>query len=838
MAVSDYDPIINAASQEWDVDPNWVRSVMQQESGGHPLGKDGKPIRSSAGAGGLMQIMPGTATGLGVSNVDDPVQNIWGGVKYLSQMRDQFHGDVPLATAAYNAGPDRVSAYLNDGTPLPSQTVSYLPAVASHYQRYAARTPQGTVPSTGQSPVATSPSIALPSPATAKPGAMSDDDFLKRVGGTQAPAAPTSTVLSDDDFLKRAASGGNVPTYKTAPPVDLTQGEGANPYDNPMTPLPPGAGQGLAAVGKAALQGGVSGAVAGWQNTPDILTPAAANWLGEHVAPSLASTGLPSYALKAGGAVLGALHAIPAAIAEAGNQLGDHPVVPMGLGNFPLLGRDLAGMAENPLSTMGAGVGTAPAPRYGATEGGVAVPLSQNARIAARLDQVREGNPLISSTPNAAALEASPVASGFGAPVTVARTFGERSAVPAEGVSSPLVSTSPGPVAAAPAGAPAPRSVGAAAAGVRGVDFPNMTPAEELASRSTGEMQRVLDPAKPGIDTTIYVPGTKPTEAEVSGSPNVAAEQKFNRSQNSDPHIEREQANNAARVEYYDQTAGTPTQVQRMVEERGAQADKDLKAAFGNKQPADAQPVVDTINGILSDPRLGERDLVRKYISPYLGKLTNEDGSLKTDPEALYGIRENITDQLSKAGKAETPGVAQASRQLMQLKASLDDAIESGAPGYRQYLTNFSDASRPIDAMEYLQDARPSLTNAQGTMAPAAFDRFMKNTVTDRASGGIHPATSLTEDQMDALHNIHSDLKRFQNINLSNPRGSDTNMMGQIAGAGGRLIAHGAANYVAPVLGSIGVKMAENALQSRRTAKMTDRVLNPNPLKYPPSQEP
>ena len=97
-----------------------------------------------------------------------------------------------------------------------------------------------------------------------------------------------------------------------------------------------------------------------------------------------------------------------------------------------------------------------------------------------------------------------------------------------------------------------------------------MTPAEALASRSGGELQRVLAPAKPGVDTTVYVPGTNPTEAEVSGNPTVAFEQKLNRSQNPDPHVAQEKANNDARVEYYEQAAGTPTQVLRLKEARGA----------------------------------------------------------------------------------------------------------------------------------------------------------------------------------------------------------------------------------------------------------------------------
>ena len=64
----------------------------------------------------------------------------------------------------------------------------------------------------------------------------------------------------------------------------------------------------------------------------------------------------------------------------------------------------------------------------------------------------------------------------------------------------------------------------------------------------------------------------------------------------------QEKANNDARVEYYEQAAGTPTQVLRLKEARGAQAQKDLATAFGSKQPTDAQPVMDTLNSILTDP--------------------------------------------------------------------------------------------------------------------------------------------------------------------------------------------------------------------------------------------
>jgi hypothetical protein len=789
MPVSDYDPIVDAASKEWDLDPNWMRSIMQGESAGSPVDKNGQPIRSSAGAGGLMQIMPATAQQLGVANIDDPVQNIWGGAKYLAQLRDRYNGNIQLATAAYNAGPNRVDAYINTGQPLPSETAAYVPKIASYYQGFAKRYQ-------GSQPVMQATTTSPTPPAQAE--VPSNDDFLKMTGGGKsAPAVP-----SNDDFLRMVSGGKQTPTAPSAPSPASQPGV-AN--QNPSFEMQPDAA--ARAVNNPIAQAMVQGAQQGWEGTPDILSPQASAWLTAHGMGAIGNTtGLPSYALKAlsaGG------NALQSGIAQAGASAG-----------VPLLGRDLAAFPE----AFPTGIPEAGAALRGFADNPlVARPMTRPSPLAA---DVAPGGVVRDPVTGAAA----PVGQPANALSTVSTVPHAAPAAPLTGGQPPVLR----PTTVAPA-SPGPQSLGAAATPAT---FVNMTPAEALASRSTGEMQRVLEPAKPGIDTTIYVPGTQPTEAEVSGNPTVAAEQKFNRSRNPDPHIAQETANNAARVEYYEQTAGTPTQAERLKDARDQQAQADLRSAFGNKSAADAQPVVDTINGILSDPRLGERDAVLKFVAPYLDKLTNEDGTLKTDPEALYGIRENITDQLAKNGDPQNAGARQVRRQLMAVKGALDDAIEAAAPGYRQYLDNYSTASRPIEAMEYLQDARPSLTNAQGTMTPAAFDRFMKNTVADRAAGGISPAGALTDDQMGVLHDIHSDLKRFQNINLSNPRGSDTNMLGHLASKGGELAAHGLANYVSPVLGSVALQMGKNVLEKRRVERVTQRVLNPNPLKYPPSQGP
>lgn len=93
-----FDSIIQRASEDYGVDPRLIAAVIQAESGGDPA------ARSSAGAMGLMQLMPGTAAELGLEEPFDPRQNITTGTRYLKQLLDRYRGDIRLALAAYNWG--------------------------------------------------------------------------------------------------------------------------------------------------------------------------------------------------------------------------------------------------------------------------------------------------------------------------------------------------------------------------------------------------------------------------------------------------------------------------------------------------------------------------------------------------------------------------------------------------------------------------------------------------------------------------------------------------------------------------------------------------------------
>jgi soluble lytic murein transglycosylase-like protein len=117
---SAYDALIRQAAARNRLDPDLLQAVVEAESDYNPN------CRSSCGALGLMQLMPGTARALGVSNPLDPAANLEGGARYLRQQLDRF-GEVDLALAAYNAGPNAVARH--GGVPPFRETQAYVQRV-------------------------------------------------------------------------------------------------------------------------------------------------------------------------------------------------------------------------------------------------------------------------------------------------------------------------------------------------------------------------------------------------------------------------------------------------------------------------------------------------------------------------------------------------------------------------------------------------------------------------------------------------------------------------------------------------------------------------------------
>lgn len=116
--VSDLNQVIKEASGRYQLDPDLVNSVIKAESDFHVRAVSPK------GAQGLMQLMPGTASQLGVLNAFDPQANVDGGTKYLRQLLEKYNFDIVKALAAYNAGPQRVEQF--GGVPPYTETKRYI----------------------------------------------------------------------------------------------------------------------------------------------------------------------------------------------------------------------------------------------------------------------------------------------------------------------------------------------------------------------------------------------------------------------------------------------------------------------------------------------------------------------------------------------------------------------------------------------------------------------------------------------------------------------------------------------------------------------------------------
>jgi hypothetical protein len=121
--------LIEKNAEAYSLDANLVYAVIKTESNFQPNAQSG------AGACGLMQLMPGTALEMGVTDIFDPAQNIAGGTQYLAKMLEIFDGDVRLALAGYNAGPEAVKRY--NGIPPYQETQDYVNRVLLNHRGFS-----------------------------------------------------------------------------------------------------------------------------------------------------------------------------------------------------------------------------------------------------------------------------------------------------------------------------------------------------------------------------------------------------------------------------------------------------------------------------------------------------------------------------------------------------------------------------------------------------------------------------------------------------------------------------------------------------------------------------
>ncbi len=137
LYLTEFSEIINKAALANNIDPAFIRAIIHAESHFNPA------AISKQGAQGLMQLMPATAQWLKVNDAFVAQQNINGGVKHLARLLNKYHGNIALASAAYNAGEGTIKRF--EGIPPYAETKVYIKRVAILLQRYQDELARGNV---------------------------------------------------------------------------------------------------------------------------------------------------------------------------------------------------------------------------------------------------------------------------------------------------------------------------------------------------------------------------------------------------------------------------------------------------------------------------------------------------------------------------------------------------------------------------------------------------------------------------------------------------------------------------------------------------------------------
>jgi soluble lytic murein transglycosylase-like protein len=172
MAGKDYTSVVDQMADKYNVPREYARAIYEIET------NSGKNVKvSSAGASGHMQLMPGTARQMGITNIHDPIQNIEGGVKYFSGLLQTF-GDPVLAAAAYNAGPGKVARAR--GVPNIAETKHYVQKFVNLAGSAAKEAPEATP----EAPSAPAPQVAsVPDMPQLDLASRSEEHFASLMAG-------------------------------------------------------------------------------------------------------------------------------------------------------------------------------------------------------------------------------------------------------------------------------------------------------------------------------------------------------------------------------------------------------------------------------------------------------------------------------------------------------------------------------------------------------------------------------------------------------------------------------------------------------------------------------
>ena len=258
------------------------------------------------------------------------------------------------------------------------------------------------------------------------------------------------------------------------------------------------------------------------------------------------------------------------------------------------------------------------------------------------------------------------------------------------------------------------------------------------------------------------IPGVRPTTAAIARDPGIAGAETPIRS-SIDPNNQfggRTSENQQALFNAFRKMAGRPGSIDQAKTKRAAVTAPLRKEAFANKQMVSPAPIQDAVQAIMANPSTQRTsvDQAMTFVEGLIQRRIKEDGTI--DPEALYSIRKDITTAMSGKFDGEKANLRLAKGQLAELLPIIDNVIESGAPGYQNYMQKFANISGGIDQMRTLQSIESKVTTGQPnitTQGPVLSASALRRQVAAKAE---ETGANLSPTAQRRLENIVAEIDR------------------------------------------------------------------------------
>lgn len=728
-----YDQLFEQAGRQFNVDPALLRAQMKIESGGNPKAE------SEKGAQGLMQIMPDTQRRLGVTDPNDPRQSIFAAAKLMAENLDRY-GNVNDAVLAYHGGTDPA----NWGP----KTQAYARNVVSAYSGAPAESAAPAAEDFAAADFADVPGVAT----------AAADDFAAQDFAESAPAvapAPIAPAQGQSPAQPQAQQGSLLNPMNALAALGEQGISNANAIGRGISDVLDAPAEWLAA---GAEKSGLTGLLGrAGINMPTEAQQIAINKASRaQYAAANPGAGLQGEISRVGGNILGTaapLAKVGQAISAGGNAIlsaiRGTPAIAKAAPAAQAAGNFVAG--NSGLLSRMANLGI---------QGGAGAALLSGSSDTPLLEQIGTGAALGSLIPAGAAL----LTGGKNVAQSLTRPFTEGGRTKmAEKLIADEARAAQGGAGAFPAGTQVPQVNPALTQSAPPVG-PGFSPENALNAAARG--------GRTAANFDEIIPGSRPTLAQATGNAGIAALERAAISRSPNAFNELQQANNAARMDFFNGLRGNTQTLEQAIATRDETALPLLKGALANARPANANPVVSEIDSILASPD-GKRPAVRSALDRVKQNLVDQTGNLETDVAQLYGVRKSINDQLERVAGRDNSEAQQASKQLLQVKSALDDAIEGSAPNFKEYLKQYAALSKPITSQQYLQGLElTDQTSSALTLnkVKAAINKIEKS----RKGPGANEAKDLSDEQLNGLKALHADLQREANSAKGMARGSNT----------------------------------------------------------------